>query len=92
MSVRLYPGAVDEDDLHSAPIVGAPLHGVNRLSGMLGDPVLVGAIGPEDPVQVYGIVRHLHPRVGTFVRSPSLVAPAPRAGARHVGRTVTARS
>ncbi len=92
MSVRLHPGAVDEDNLHAAPIVGAPLHGVNRLTGMFGDPVLVGAIGPEDPVQVYGIVRHLHPRVGTFVRAPSLVPPAPRVGARHVDRTVRARS
>lgn len=92
MPVRLYPGAVNEDNLHSTPIVGSPLHGVDWLTGMLGDPVLVGAVGPEDPVQVYGIVRHLHPRVGTFVRSLSLVAPVPGVGARHGGRTVTVRS
>lgn len=61
--VRLHPNPVDEDNLHSIPIVGLPLHGVDRLAGVFGDPVLVGSVGPEDPAEVHGIVRHQHPRL-----------------------------
>ncbi|GAB3946838.1 hypothetical protein GCM10027614_41040 [Micromonospora vulcania] len=64
VAVRLHTSAVPEHDLDPTNVVGLPPHGVDRLTGVLIWPIVVGlgTVGPEDPDQVHRPTGHVHPQ------------------------------